>query len=126
MPSEEQMDVRDGDDQRVWVLFDIEDAMERMLGTLTLLVLTGQIENLLLVRLDEIPAHRDESSRIIVPDSLAGLADYLVRIHRPGLQPLPAPILEDGIAHRTDAWLRWSPGRCAMPSSRMGAGNGWS
>src|ERR1035437_7721368 len=90
MPSEEQMDVRDGDDQRVWVLFDIEDAMERMLGTLTLLVLTGQIENLLLVRLDEMPAHRDEASRIIVRDSLAGRADSLVRIHGPGLQPLPA------------------------------------
>jgi hypothetical protein len=98
-----QADVRGGDDQRIRAFFDADDAMERMPGPLAPLVLAGQIEQFLFVRLDEISAHRDEPGRIIVPDPPAGLAYFPGRIHRPGCQPLPAPVLEDRAANWTNA-----------------------
>ena len=78
-----------------------------LIGAPTLLVMTNQIENLLLVRLDEIPAHRNESRRTIVQDLPAGLAKLLVRSQPPRLQPLPIPLLEDGVAHWTNAGSHW-------------------
>ena len=64
------MDVCAADDYRVWPFFDLEDAMQRMLGALTPLVVARQIENFRLVRPYEISTHRDAAGRIIVADPL--------------------------------------------------------
>jgi hypothetical protein len=59
---------------------------------------------------EELAIQGQEAGGIMVVDAMAGRADFPMRIFR-SLSPLPAPLMKNRTAYRTNSWFRQlSPG----------------
>jgi hypothetical protein len=76
------MDIGRRDDDPVELVADPDDAIERMFRFLDLLLPADDVEDLVLVQLWKVTADRNDTDRIIVIDTLAGLAEFFVCIGR--------------------------------------------
>lgn len=79
--------------------------MQWMLGLFLLLLVTGEMQDLVLVISNEAAGDRQFTRRVVVVDPMAGLAELLVR-GRWSRPPASAAVVEDGTALRTDGGLR--------------------
>jgi hypothetical protein len=100
-----EMDIRGGDDDLIQTLFDINDAVERMLRFLIRLLVTRKIDHIRLLLGRERAAQGDEPSGILVVNPMTSLANHLVSGLRPR-RPMPASGLINGAALQTDRRLR--------------------
>ena len=98
-----QMHVGGRNNQHPGPVFDAHNAIPRMIRTPEPFLVTGQRQYFQLMRPDKITAQCEPPGRIIIPHSLASLTGLQPRIHRPEFRPLPAAVLEDGVANGTDA-----------------------
>src|SRR6185437_16540731 len=96
-----QLDVSGGDDEPLWRLFDHDNAVERMLFRLCLLLVARQPDQLILMRRNQWTRERKDSCGIAVIDAVASLADLLMRAEG-ARAPAPAPVAIDRAALRTN------------------------
>jgi hypothetical protein len=76
--------------------------MERMFRILLGFKIARQVNDFSFVTYDEAALEVHYSRRIVVPDSVACLTDFLPRVRRPRIRPLPPPIHIDRFANRAN------------------------
>jgi len=99
-----QMDVCCVDHDSLRVLLDANDPVERMLLFLCLLLMAGQMDHLLLVRMGEITFQIHNAGGIFVVDAAAGRTQSLGS-PLGARNPSPAPLVIDDAALRADRTL---------------------
>jgi hypothetical protein len=76
-----------------------------MFSFFLLLLVSNQVEDLRTVAQCEIASYGDHSCRVVVLGPVTRLTGMSMRVYRPGINPLPAALFEDGIADRTHGRL---------------------
>jgi len=100
-----QVNIRCLDDDRTGLLLNPHDAVLGMLSILFPLTVSNQIQQFRYMTQRKGATDCDYSRRVTIACPMTGLTNLPVRVYRPGVCPLPAAFLEDGIANRAYSWL---------------------
>src|SRR6516162_11117140 len=100
-----QVNVRCLNDDRIRLLFNPHDAVLGMLSILFPLTVSNQTKQFRYMTQRKVTVDSDYSRRVTIAGPMTGLTHLLVRVYRPGVCPLPAAFLEDGVANWAYSWL---------------------